>query len=185
MSPASTSHPFLKKKKKTTRLRRSRVDDPTLPGSRGTSLTDCRTTAVLTASVCTRNHDPDAEPNCFSSMFLLGMSWCSDCDAAFLSLRGGVQKKCHPDKHQLRKVVQASTENSALRQQQNNVKSQKSTSGGTNATGLHKLALAVYCLCQCHTGPCTRILGHRSRCVSTLDAVRFNPWTLKSFHGVG
>ena len=98
--PKKKSHPdvtrfhksSVSQKKKTTRLRRSLVDDPTLPGSRGTSLTDCRTTAVLTASVCTRNHDRDAEPNCFSSMFLLGMSWCSDCDAAFQSLRGGVRK---------------------------------------------------------------------------------------------
>ena len=83
--------------KKTTRLRRSPVDDRSLPGSRGTSLTDCRT-AVLTASECTRGQDPDAEPNCLSSMFLLGMSWCSDCDDAFRSLRGRVRKIVIPTK---------------------------------------------------------------------------------------
>ena len=77
---------------KKTRLRRSRVDDRTLPGSGRTSLTGCRTTAVLTVSVCTRGHDPDAEPNSFSSMFLLGMWWCSDCDVTLGSLCGGVQK---------------------------------------------------------------------------------------------
>ena len=108
MSPASTSHPCLfennsllfanTRKKKTARLRRSRVDDRSLPGSRRTLLTDCRTTAVLTASECTRGQDPDAEPNCFSSMFLLGMSWCSDCDDAFPSLRGRVRTIVIPTK---------------------------------------------------------------------------------------
>ena len=44
------------------------------------------------AFVCTRGHDPDAEHNCFSSTFLLGMSWCSKCDDTLLSLCGGVQK---------------------------------------------------------------------------------------------
>ena len=81
--------------------------------------------------------------------------------------------------HQLRQVVRASTETSAFRQQQNNVKSQKSTGGRTDATGLHKGALTEYCQCQCHARPYTRILAHRSRCVNTLEAIHCNHWTLK------
>ena len=76
-------------------------------------------------------------------------------------------------------MVRASPETSALRQQQNNVKSQKSTGGRTDATGLHKGALTEYCQCRCHTRPYTRILAHRSRCVNILEAIRCNPWTLK------
>ena len=151
---------------KTTRLRRSRVDDRTLPGSRGTSLTDCRTTAVLTMSVCTRGHDPDAEPNCFSSVFLLGMWWCSDCDDTLGSLRGGVQKlviRTTPasqkwSEHQQKHLLFDNSRTTSSRR--------KSTGGRTDATKLHKGALTEYCPCQCHTGPCTIILGHRSRCVA-------------------
>ena len=37
-------------------------------------------------------HDPDAEPSGFSTMFLLGLLWCCDCEVTLGSLRGGVHK---------------------------------------------------------------------------------------------
>ena len=54
------------------------------------------TRTVPTASVCTRGHDPDAEPNCFSNMFLLGLLRCSDCEVTLGSLRGGARKNVNP-----------------------------------------------------------------------------------------